>query len=191
MQIFAGGDGTFNMVANAIAKQETRQILGVIPTGTINDAAKNFKITRDIKRCLKIIKNKKVTQFDICKNNDEHFAFTSAIGVFKDIPYAKKVSKKKFRRSAYYVEAIPSVFERSTIRGVLHINNEQIPFETPFFLVMNSTRVGGFKINLKSNIQNRLVDILYQNQRLLTHLYNIYSKVRESSIIRQTIFCDY
>lgn len=93
--IFAGGDGTFNMVANAVAKQETRQILGVIPTGTINDAAKNFKITRGIKRCLKIIKNKKVTQFDICKNNDEYFAFASAIGVFKDIPYAKKVSKKK------------------------------------------------------------------------------------------------
>ena len=53
--IFAGGDGTFNMVVNALANKENKPILGVLPTGTINDAAKNFGIKRNLKKALKII----------------------------------------------------------------------------------------------------------------------------------------
>lgn len=187
--VFAGGDGTFNMVANAISKHDVRPIIGIIPTGTVNDAARNFHITRNVKKCLKIIKNQKITKFDICKINDTYFTFASAIGVFTDIPYLTKVSnKKKIGRLAYYLKAIPSIFKRSVVKGTIKINDEVIPFETPFFLVMNSARVGGFKINPKSDMRDGVVDIFISKPAPLNSLLQYLFKSKKVKLIQASEF---
>ena len=89
--IFAGGDGTFNMIANAISDEPKRPILGVIPTGTVNDAAKIFGVKRSIRQAIKIIKNQKIRKFDIGKINDKYFVFAAAVGAYADIPYKTRV----------------------------------------------------------------------------------------------------
>ena len=158
--VFSGGDGTFNMVANAIAEEEKRPILGVIPTGTINDAAKNFGVSRNIKKALKIIKEGKVRKFDIGKLNDKYFVFTAAIGAYADIPIVvTKKQKKKFGPLAYYFKAFPTFFKLIKIEGKIHVDGVTYDYKTPFVLIMNSTHVGGFKINPKSSIDDGMMDV--------------------------------
>ena len=47
--VFSGGDGTFNDVVTGVAPMEKRPILGYIPSGTVNDIARNLSISRNIK----------------------------------------------------------------------------------------------------------------------------------------------
>ena len=65
--VFAGGDGTFNNIVNAIANQPKRPILGYIPAGTVNDISRNFKISKNVKKALKVIQNGYIQSFDIGK----------------------------------------------------------------------------------------------------------------------------
>lgn len=169
--IFAGGDGTFNMTVNAIAEKDYRPTLGVIPTGTINDAAKNFGVPKNIKKALKIIKNQKTRKFDIGKLNHSYYVFAAAIGVYADIPIiTTKKDKKKFGPFAYYFKAFPSFFKLRNIEGDIEIDGELHHYKTPFVLIMNSTHIGGFKINPKSNISDGKMDIFLSKPGIFNSL---------------------
>ena len=171
--IFSGGDGTFNMVVNALGEHENRPVLGVIPSGTINDAAKNFGISKNIKKSLKIIKNQKVRSFDLGKLNDKYFVFTAAIGAYADIPITtSKKAKKRFGPLAYYFKAIPSFFKFIKIEGKIEIDGVSYDYKTPFVLIMNSTHIGGFKINPKSDISDGKMDIFISRPGIFNSLLN-------------------
>ena len=159
--IFAGGDGTFNMVVNALANKENKPILGVLPTGTINDAAKNFGIKRNLKKALKIILKQNAKYFDVGKINDHYFAYVAAIGAYADIPLVTSPKvKKKIGPLAYYFKALPRLFKIRKIEGEILIDNKKLlPYKTPFILVLNSSHMGGFKINPKSNMSDGKFDL--------------------------------
>ena len=159
--IFAGGDGTFNMVVNALANEDNPPTLGIIPTGTINDAAKNFSIRKNVKKAVNIILKQHVKNFDIGKINDKYFVFAAAIGAYADIPLiTSPKSKKKLGPLAYYFKALPKLFKIKKIEGEILIDNEKlIHYKTPFILILNSTHMGGFKINPKSNINDGKFDL--------------------------------
>ena len=171
--IFSGGDGTFNMTINAIANEKNRPILGVIPTGTINDAAKNFGVSSNIKKALAIIKSQKVRNFDIGKLNDKYFVFTAAIGAYADIPLiTTKKEKKRFGPLAYYFRAFPKFFKWIKINGKIEIDDQVLDYETPFVLIMNSSHVGGFKINPKSNVSDGKMDVFLTRPSIFNSLLN-------------------
>ena len=177
--IFSGGDGTFNMVINAIAEEKERPILGVIPTGTINDAAKNFGISKNVNKSLRIIKNQRIRRFDIGKLNDKYFVFTAAIGAYADIPIiTTKADKKKFGPLAYYFKAFPKFFKSYKISGKIYIDGEEHDYLTPFVLIMNSSHVGGFKINPKSDVYDGKMDVFIARPGIFNSLlrYFIHSK---------------
>lgn len=194
--IFAGGDGTFNMAVNALAEKENRPTLGVIPTGTINDAAKNFGVPKNIKKALKIIKNQKKRRFDIGKLNDSYYVFAAAIGVYADIPIiTTKRDKKNFGPFAYYFKAFPSFFKLRNIEGDIEIDGVLHHYKTPFVLIMNSTHIGGFKINPKSNISDGKMDIFLSKpgifNSLLQYLF-LRRKIKhfQGSNIKVKVNCD-
>lgn len=159
--IFAGGDGTFNMVVNALANKENKPILGVLPTGTINDAAKNFGIKRNLKKALKVILKQNAKYFDVGKINDHYFAYVAAIGAYADIPLVTSPKvKKKIGPLAYYFKALPRLFKIRKIEGEILLDNKKLlPYKTPFILVLNSSHMGGFKINPKSNMSDGKFDL--------------------------------
>src|SRR5690554_6493319 len=88
--IFAGGDGTFNDIVCGVASQPIRPVLGYIPSGTANDIAKNLKISRNIKKALKVIVAGETVFHDVGKINDKFFIYVAALGTFSSISYRTK-----------------------------------------------------------------------------------------------------
>lgn len=169
--LFAGGDGTFNMVVNALAEQENRPILGAFPTGTVNDLAKNFGLNKRVKRSLKALKENNVVEFDVVQAGDQYFGYTAAIGLFSNIPYETKLKRKSILGPlAYYFKAIGYCFSRKRISGVITIDGQKIEFKCPFLIVLNSKSIGGFKINKRSNNHDGVVDIMYTEKGMFNGL---------------------
>ncbi len=159
--VFAGGDGTFHRIVNAIAKEEKRPILGYISSGTLNDFGKNFGIDKRLNRCLNIIKRGKIQQFDIGLINDKvYFTFVAAIGTFSEISYATKRKRvKTFGKMAYYINAVKDAVVRKSFSVKVNTSGETKEHKVPFLMVLNSRYVGGFPINLKNSLEDGNFDV--------------------------------
>jgi len=85
--IAAGGDSTYNEVANGIiqAAPESEDpapvIFGILPMGTANDLANNLGIPLDLEKAVDLIAHGLPKALDVCKVNDRYFVNNSAIGL--------------------------------------------------------------------------------------------------------------
>lgn len=74
--IAAGGDGTINEIATALARlaPQHRPVLGLVPLGTANDFATSAGIPLEMENALRLAILGKATPIDIaCVNNDRYF----------------------------------------------------------------------------------------------------------------------
>lgn len=160
--IFSGGDGTFNEVLQGVAPCEKRPILGYIPTGTVNDNAKNLGMSKNIKKSLNIILEDKTIDMDVCKLGDQYFSYVAALGSFTSISYATKQNKKKLLGVvAYGLNGIHDFFHTPNFRAKLTLNDGTVYEKNcALLLVLNSCSVGGFKINKENDISDGLIDVV-------------------------------
>lgn len=174
--IFAGGDGTFHLIVNTLSKLSNTPTIGIIPSGTLCDAAKNFGASKNFKKALKIIKKGQSMDCDVVSINDEYFIFEASYGVYADIPIrAKHRFKKIFGHFLYYFMAVPEMLKMKTTKMRLTLdNNEEVEIATPFLLVMNSSYMGGFKINKKSVITDGLIDVFSTKKELFNGLFSYF-----------------
>ena len=148
--IIMGGDGTFNNIVSIISKYDKRPILGYIPSGTANDNAKNFGISKNYKKAIDIILNGKSIKHDVGMINDQYFVYAVATGNYANVSYkAKQRIKRILGRIAYIIEGLKQIHKIVKVEGKLIIDGNEIPFSCPLILVMNSISIGGFPCNKK------------------------------------------
>lgn len=160
--IFSGGDGTFNEIIQGVAPQEKRPVLGYIPTGTVNDNAKNLGMSKSIKKSMKIILEDKKLDMDICKVGDQYFSYVAALGSFSAISYAtKQKSKKVLGFLAYALNGIDDFFHTKNFDVKVTLSDGKIYEKNCAFLgVLNSRSVGGFRFNKEADISDGLIDFV-------------------------------
>jgi YegS/Rv2252/BmrU family lipid kinase len=172
--IFSGGDGTFNEVLCGVSSKENRPILGYIPSGTVNDIARNLGISRRVKKALHTIVEGELMDHDVGLINDRYFMYVCAIGTFTGASYrTKQHIKKKLGKIAYAIDGIKDIISPKQIN--LLIENEQRSIETkaPLVLVLNSMSVGGIKFNKKGHLNDGLFDIVIVKNGITKGLFNI------------------
>lgn len=160
--VFSGGDGTFNDVTCGISEMENRPLLGYIPTGTVNDIARNLKISKNIRKAVKVIINGNVADHDVGVINDTYFIYVAAIGTFAAASYRPRHEMKKvFGKLAYAIDGLqdlvnPSVFD------VKITTEEGECFDGPstLLLVMNSKSAGGVPFNKNGHLNDGKFDIV-------------------------------
>lgn len=172
--IFSGGDGTFNDIACGVSRSDIRPPLGYIPSGTVNDIARNLGISRRIKKALKTILDGHLIYHDVGKINNRFFLYVAAVGTFTGVSYrTKQKTKKIFGRLAYAFDGLKDVISPINSDIIVTTETETLQMKVPLLLVINSISVGGVPINRYGHLNDGLFDIVLVKKGVGNGLLNI------------------
>ena len=160
--IAAGGDGTINIVVNAMMKNDLHVPLALFPAGTANDFAHYFDIPTDIDGMLSIALEDNYMDADLGKCNDRYFVNVAAIGPVIDVSQKTDATMKNaLGIVAYYVRGLSEVKSLKPVEFT--ITSPQINFtgDIFFMVVMNGNSAGGFRrLGVQSSINDGLLDVI-------------------------------
>ncbi len=160
--IAAGGDGTVNIVVNAMINHDIDLPLSIFPSGTANDFAYYFDFPEKIDDMIKIALENNHTLADVGKVNDKYFINVAAMGFLVDVSQKTDPNiKNTLGVISYYLRG---VVEIPNLRPIsIKITSKEYTAEEKiyFMLVMNGRSAGGFKrIAPKAEINDGLLDVL-------------------------------
>jgi len=161
--VVSGGDGTINIVINAMMKYKLNDIpLGIIPSGTANDFASFLKLPKDVSKCCDIIVENNIKLVDLGKANNQYFINVCAGGLFSNVSQnIDKHFKDTLGKIAYYIKGIEQIPGFTSLK--LRITNTQNVFEDKInlFLVLNSSGTGGIeKLSPTASISDGMFDFI-------------------------------
>ena len=137
--VAAGGDGTVNSVASALAGSNTP--LGVIPLGTLNHFAKDLHLPLDLEDAVGVIAARHVRKVDAGVVNDHVFVNNSSIGVYPSIVVEREELRRRRGYRKWTAFAVATAHVLRHYRGVaIRIDAGDSPrvVRTPFFAVGNN-----------------------------------------------------
>lgn len=184
--VVSGGDGTVNMMADAILSAGLDIPIGIIPSGTCNDFARSLNIPTDIKRCMDIILAGDAVKVDAgLINNEKYCLNTCAGGNFVDVSYnTSSEFKKNFGPLAYYLTALGELSNLKSVKLKLTTDNEIIEDDFLLFLILNGKHAAGFS-NLVdgADLSDGFMDILLLKNCLHIELAGLLLKVLNNDFI--------
>lgn len=159
--VVSGGDGTLNETVNALSRLDKKPLLGLIPSGTVNDVAHSLKIPKNISRAVDVILEGNIFYHDIFKMNDRYGIYVCCTGLFTETSYATSTkSKKVFGKLAYFFHGIKKVFSTPAVKLTLDYPQGHLSGTYAILLILNSRSVGGFLMNKNAKLDDGYVDIV-------------------------------
>ncbi len=144
--VFSGGDGTLNEVINGLIQIENRPVIGYIPSGTVNDFATNFNLSKDPLTAAETILSGVPFCFDVGTLNDRSFTYISAFGLFTDVSYQTSQDMKSiWGRMAYILEGAKRLNHIPSYKLAITTDHGTITDNFLYGMITNSTSIGGFK----------------------------------------------
>ncbi len=146
--VAAGGDGTVNVVAHALAG--TARCMGVLPVGTLNHFGKDLGLPLELKDAVAAIARGNTCAVDVGEVNSQIFVNNSSIGAYPGMVVDRERMKKSgTNKWASLVAASFRAFVRFRCMQVeLDVNGRTQRCTTPFLFVgnneycMDGTRLG-------------------------------------------------
>ncbi len=147
--IAAGGDGTVNAVAAAIAG--TSKVLGVLPLGTVNHFARNLGVPLDLARAVDCLADAEDVWTDVGEVNGHVFVNNSTIGVYPRIVRFREQLRLRYgvnKWIAFAYAAARMLPRREPLSIRLGIDGgEEIQATTPFlFIGRSDTTLGALDL---------------------------------------------
>lgn len=144
--VASGGDGTVNIVLNAMMKNGIKSALGIIPSGTANDFATYLNLTSsNVEECCKIIAETEPRDTDVGLANDTYFINVCGGGIFMNVSQTIDTNlKNALGTIAYYLKGMEQLANFSPIPFRITNSKETIEENLYFFLVLNSAGAGSF-----------------------------------------------
>lgn len=145
--IVAGGDGSINEVARALAN--TDATLGIIPAGSGNGLAHHLKFPFNVNKVIRILEKFNVKQADMLNVNGIYSASVAGIGF--DAIVAERYSKEKNRGFFSYLHAaMVEYFNYKPELVTIKTNDMEIK-ETIFFMVLANSNQFGYNFRIAPN----------------------------------------
>lgn len=144
--VCVGGDGTFSDVIGGITQieKERRPVIGYIPTGTANDIASTFKLSKTPEVAAAVAVSGTPVPMDIGKMDDGTFSYIAAFGAFTDVSYSTPQNTKNILgHLAYIIEGISRISSIKPHHIVIEHDEGVIEDNFIFGCVMNTLSVGG------------------------------------------------
>ena len=109
-----GGDGTVSEAYESLARMRQKGVYSHIPTGTTNDMALNYNVTKKNPDEIIIdILNGEIVKLDSYSVNDKIAAYSSVFGLMAHIPYVTDNKYKKvLGHGAYVTNGLKELFKK-------------------------------------------------------------------------------
>lgn len=145
--VASGGDGTVNIVLNAMMRRGLHIPLGIIPSGTANDFAiyLGFKSGEVEDVCRTIVSTKPV-DIDLGLVNDSIFFINvCAGGFFTNVSQiVDKDVKNALGSLSYYLKGVEQLPQFRKVPFRITTSEDVIEEDLYFYMIMNSAGTGGF-----------------------------------------------
>ena len=160
--LIAGGDGTINLVVNAMVKHDIFLPVAILPAGTANDLATFLSIPNTIEGMIEVAVSENYTKIDVGTAGSRCFVNVLAIGMLVDISQKTDPNiKNTLGLAAYYLQSLAELpFARAT---QLRIRSDEMDIDTKVsaVIVMNGRSAGGFKnVAPLSEASDGLLDVI-------------------------------
>jgi diacylglycerol kinase family enzyme len=136
--VAAGGDGTINAVASALAGTQTP--LGVLPMGTLNHFAKDLGLPLDLNDAVRVIADGNSRYVDVGRINERIFLNNSSLGV-----YARALIGRDARRDrgvskwpAMFRAALRTFWRSPMVHVQLDTAGHTVDRKTPLVFIGNN-----------------------------------------------------
>ncbi len=173
--IAAGGDGTINVVVNAMMNNNIDLPLAIFPAGTANDFAYYFDIPHDIEGMTRIALEENYTYCDVGVANGKYFVNVSAMGFIVDVSQKTDPDiKNTLGVMSYYIKGLSEIPKLQPIP--IKIESEEFTGEEKmyFMLVMNGRSAGGLKrLGANAEINDGLLDVMVFRELPITELLGL------------------
>ncbi len=176
----SGGDGTINEVVNGLGEAENAPILGIIPSGTVNDVAHSLGISKNLKKAVKTLVEGEVFEHDIFKVNDRYGIYVCCTGLFSKTSYdTNRYNKKRLGKLAYFLRGVREVVTTKPTKLELNVHGEKIKKSCAMLLIFNSRSTAGFLVNKKALLDDGVVEIVvFHSHEKSIWLFDILRAVR-------------
>lgn len=176
--IVAGGDGTVNMMINALIRLNIDIPLGVIPSGTANDFAYHIGMPLDVLEASRRILASKPKRIDIGKINDKYFMNVASTGLFTDVSQKTNQSlKNTMGKMAYFLKGIQEIpnFKKIPIK----IKSKEYNFDGEVYviLIFNGNSAGSMDIAYNADMFDGKLDVIILNPESLLEVFPLLMKL--------------
>lgn len=139
-----GGDGTLNQTVSGVVLSGYKNLVGYIPTGSVNDFASTLKLNKDIIYATSDILMGKSVKLDVGQFNDKYFSYVASCGIFTRVAYETNQDIKNiFGRLAYIFEGMRDLADLKTNHLRIETNDGIYEDDYIFTAICNANRIGG------------------------------------------------
>ncbi len=152
--VCGGGDGTINEVVTGMTDRAQHNVIGYIPTGTVNDYATSLHIPTGILEAADNAVHGVPFSCDVGKFNGKAFAYIAAFGIFTDVSYETNQDMKNLMGNlAYVLNGVTRLFDIPSYKVKVSYDDTMIEGDFIYGMVSNSRSVGGFRNMLGSEVK--------------------------------------
>ncbi|MBR5741178.1 MAG: YegS/Rv2252/BmrU family lipid kinase, partial [Firmicutes bacterium] len=158
----AGGDGTINVIVNAMLNAGKNVPIAIFRAGTANDFAAYYDIPDDIVDMVDVACSGRTVAADVGRANEKYFINVCAMGFMVDVsqktdPYLKN----KIGALAYYMKGVEEMSQLRPLPVRLTSAEYTGDEEMYFMIVMNGQSAGGFRrVSPIASMQDGKFDVL-------------------------------
>lgn len=187
--VVSGGDGTINIVVNALIERGLDIPLGVIPSGTANDFATFLGLkTGSVEEACHVIVTEKPKKIDIGVANGQCFINVCAGGLFTNVSQnVDKDLKYALGSFSYYIKGIEQLANFRKIPFRITTEKEVIEEDLYLFLVLNSAGTGGFNhIAPSASITDGMFDFVGIKAKPVIELPILFLKIFNGEFVKDS-----
>ncbi len=153
--VASGGDGTLRQAADGIMRSGAQIPLAVIPTGTVNFAARAMSVPTGVRDALEVIATGKVIRFDIgyLPEHDRYFVFIVGAGYDAMlIHHTPPKLKKKFGFLAYLAYGIHRAPSVRPVHMVVEMDDQVTHLRAHTVMVINQGSIANLGFSFAPDI---------------------------------------
>lgn len=183
--VACGGDGTLQIVVDAMVESDLHIPLGILPFGTSNDFADSLGLTTNPEALMKYIDAENIGPVDVGRIGQRCFINVFSAGqIIKASHEVERTFKDQLGMLAYYLHSVGQLPKIAPFTLTLKGDIED-SFSCLLFLALNSTSAGGFR-NLApaANLNDGYLDIIAIRECSISEMAGIFFSVFRGEHVR-------